>query len=166
MVKPKRKLKEGFVISAAIAGAIVLFLILGWWLKHAVIGWCIFGVIIVGFVFVLVRYPRFRNWVLVKGRTAGENLIFENPVYDREAVPLEKYSELMSRAGTHCQNPDCTYPGKPHVHHIDQDSRNNNLSNLIALCPNCHKDAHDGKYSFSQLRNWTRLKSPHIQPSV
>jgi 5-methylcytosine-specific restriction endonuclease McrA len=30
----------------------------------------------------------------------------------------------------------------PHIHHKDGDPKNNALSNLKALCPNCHSKAH------------------------
>jgi len=39
-----------------------------------------------------------------------------------------------------CQNPECGKPvGKSgHVHHLDGDSRNNDLDNLQTLCQSCH----------------------------
>lgn len=39
----------------------------------------------------------------------------------------------------------CTYDEYPeilHVHHIDHNHMNNDLSNLIILCPNCHAKVH------------------------
>ena len=33
------------------------------------------------------------------------------------------------------------------LHHFDQNSKNNNLSNLIPLCPNHHKMFHDQRYN-------------------
>lgn len=32
---------------------------------------------------------------------------------------------------------------KPHIHHKDGNPRNNKLSNLRVLCPNCHSRKHD-----------------------
>lgn len=33
---------------------------------------------------------------------------------------------------------------RPHVHHIDEDPSNNDLENLLPLCPNCHiRDQHN-----------------------
>jgi 5-methylcytosine-specific restriction endonuclease McrA len=31
---------------------------------------------------------------------------------------------------------------KNHVHHIDRDNGNNDVFNLVPLCPDCHKLAH------------------------
>lgn len=38
-----------------------------------------------------------------------------------------------------------------HVHHIDADTENNSLSNLIALCPRCHRKAEMKQIKFCQL---------------
>lgn len=35
------------------------------------------------------------------------------------------------------------------VHHLDWDKSNNSLSNLIALCPTCHKRFH------TKIKTWT-----------
>lgn len=48
----------------------------------------------------------------------------------------------------------CGYNKYPifHVHHIDRDRNNNDESNLICLCPNCHHEEHyenrDGMFSY------------------
>jgi 5-methylcytosine-specific restriction endonuclease McrA len=34
-----------------------------------------------------------------------------------------------------------------HVHHIDHDPFNNDLSNLITLCPSCHQRSHSPNYT-------------------
>lgn len=47
----------------------------------------------------------------------------------------------------------CTNAGKDvQIHHIDENSSNNNYDNLIVLCLNCHSDVHS-KGGFG--RNWT-----------
>jgi len=39
----------------------------------------------------------------------------------------------------------CGISDNPHVHHIDRDLSNNDLSNLVRLCKNCHFSIHAGK---------------------
>ena len=34
---------------------------------------------------------------------------------------------------------------RPHFHHKDGDPKNNKLSNLIVICPNCHSKLHTWK---------------------
>lgn len=38
-----------------------------------------------------------------------------------------------------------------HVHHKNTDTSNNQLFNLIALCPRCHRKAEMGQFKFCQL---------------
>jgi hypothetical protein len=75
----------------------------------------------------------------------------------RNAIPRSIRDEIYQRARNACENPDCRYNGTVHIHHIDMNNRNNSTINLIALCPNCHQDAHKGIITTSQLRNWSRI---------
>ena len=76
-----------------------------------------------------------------------------NGISDKEYFKrskLIKGSELLKRLIKNqlkeykCENPECglsEWHGKPiklQIHHIDGDHFNNELSNLIILCPNCH----------------------------
>jgi len=38
-----------------------------------------------------------------------------------------------------------------HVHHVDKDTTNNNLTNLVSLCPKCHRKAENNQFVFCQL---------------
>lgn len=45
----------------------------------------------------------------------------------------------------------CGYDKVTHVHHIDEDRNNNNLDNLITLCPNHHYEIHYGVSTLKEL---------------
>ena len=48
----------------------------------------------------------------------------------------------------HNLNPVCEFCGNPnniHIHHKDEDWKNNNISNLQALCRSCHVSLHKKK---------------------
>lgn len=49
----------------------------------------------------------------------------------------------------------CAFCNTPHaslhVHHVDADTGNNKLSNLVALCPRCHRKAEMKQIRFCQL---------------
>jgi hypothetical protein len=67
-----------------------------------------------------------------------ENSAFINGVF----VEFEKGKEIaLARANGACEK--CGVPlERLEIHHIDFDRRNNSTSNLIALCPSCHKKEH------------------------
>jgi len=58
----------------------------------------------------------------------------------------ELLQRLYQRSGARCEGSklglDCTVrlteDLEPPIHHIDGDPRNNEISNLVLLCPNCH----------------------------
>ena len=43
-----------------------------------------------------------------------------------------------------CNACDLNEPEVIEIHHIDKDRSNNNISNLVSLCPTCHKLHHRG----------------------
>jgi hypothetical protein len=54
---------------------------------------------------------------------------------------------------------------KPHLHHIDENPSNNDPSNLLPLCPNCHLlDTHDPTAPIdpNKIRLFRRCKDPAI----
>jgi len=54
-------------------------------------------------------------------------------------LPSGKRSQVLIRARGRCEKCGKDLQGiHPPVHHKDGDPSNNDLSNLIALCPNCH----------------------------
>ena len=63
-------------------------------------------------------------------------------------IPDSIRFQIYGRANNKCENPDCSYIGPPlQIHHIDKDPSNNELHNLIAVCPHCHKRIRRGKIS-------------------
>jgi hypothetical protein len=64
---------------------------------------------------------------------------------------------VYRRANQRCENPFCKIDGVLEIHHINMNRNENRLYNLIALCPNCHKNAHSGKYPPTQVHNWMSM---------
>ncbi len=54
---------------------------------------------------------------------------------------------------------------RPHLHHVDEDPSNNDPSNLLPLCPNCHlRDQHNPthKVEIAKLQMFRDFKDPAI----
>lgn len=57
----------------------------------------------------------------------------------------------------------CGYNEEPNilqVHHIDENRQNNQLNNLIVLCPNCHAKITYGKYKLIDRKTLVKYKGP------
>lgn len=68
---------------------------------------------------------------------------------------LKEYNHRCSICGIH----------NPHIHHIDENPSNNDLENLIPLCPNCHLiDQHNPTSNISpnKLKLFRKYKDPTI----
>ena len=64
----------------------------------------------------------------------------------RTPIPQGKVKHLMIRAKGHCEKCGVDLKGlNPYIHHKNQDPSENKMSNLIVLCPNCHRKAHYNK---------------------
>ena len=57
------------------------------------------------------------------------------------------YQRIMKEHGIEpvCKNCDITDKRVLLIHHIDHNRKNNNITNLVWLCRNCHYLIHDGK---------------------
>ncbi|MGD8780720.1 MAG: HNH endonuclease signature motif containing protein [Ignavibacteria bacterium] len=80
----------------------------------------------------------------------------------RKNIPPKIKSELLKEF-----NHKCAICGtdKPHIHHIDENPSNNDINNLIPLCPNCHlKDQHNPTDSipYYKLKLFREYKDPTI----
>ena len=160
----RRNVRDGFWFALIFIILIAYALLTDWWKENAVLGWIILGILLAIFAFLLYRFASLRGWLGHQAKSAAEKVVFEEVASDREPLPNYKRNEVLKRANYHCENESCHNKEKPHIHHIDMNNSNNNLSNLIALCPNCHQKAHQGVFTSSQLYNWAkrdfqRLKS-------
>lgn len=80
----------------------------------------------------------------------------------REAIPkgirdkvLDEYDHRCAVCGS----------DRPHLHHIDEDNRNNAVENILPLCPNCHlRDQHNPtrKIEIPKLKLFRKYKNPAI----
>jgi len=80
----------------------------------------------------------------------------------REAIPKKVKDALLDEYDHRCA---VCAGDRPHVHHIDEDSSNNDLQNLLPLCPNCHlRDQHNPtrKIDVPKLRLFREYKDPAI----
>jgi len=156
MVKRKRRTREEFWVGLIFVALLAYALIADWWKEHSVLGWTIVAVLVAILVFSIYRFPAFRRWLFMGAKKAGQAVVYGTKASEREPISPENRSMILHRARYRCENPDCRQDVRPHIHHIDFDNSNNRLSNLIALCPNHHQQAHDSIFSFSQLRNWAK----------
>ena len=156
MPKGQRRIRIEFWAGLIFVALLAYALIADWWKEHSVLGWIIVGVIVAILAFSIYRFPAFRRWLFRGAKKAGEAIVYGTKASGREPIPPDKRRKILQRARDRCENPDCRQDVQPHIHHIDFNNSNNNLNNLIALCPNCHQRAHDGDFSFSQLRGWAK----------
>ena len=72
---------------------------------------------------------------------------------ERPAIPTELRRRILFEAGHRCAIHTCRHIDVD-IHHIEPWSRcqEHRFENLIALCPNCHRRAEDGKIDRKSLR--------------
>lgn len=72
---------------------------------------------------------------------------------ERDAIPADLRRRILVEAGHRCAIPTCRHI-KVEIHHIVPwaKCRVHEYDNLIALCPNCHTQAHDGAIDSKSLR--------------
>ena len=163
MPRSKKKVKDEFWFVLIFIGIIVYALLAEWWQENVVLGWIILSSLIIVGAFLLYRYARLRGWLGRKVKETVKKAVFEEIASGREPLPRDIRDEVLRRARSSCENEQCNFNGRPHIHHIDANNSNNRLGNLIALCPNCHQRAHDGVFTESQLINWLRRDYRRLQ---
>lgn len=75
----------------------------------------------------------------------------ERETKERKPIPDTLKNKVYDNAGDKCQM--CGKKGNLKIHHIDANPGNNNITNLILLCGNCHDDAHHGVTPKVRLKN-------------
>jgi hypothetical protein len=80
----------------------------------------------------------------------------------RETIPKKIKETVLDEYDHRCA---ICGSDRPHLHHIDEDAINNEITNLIPLCPNCHLiDQHNPtrKVEISKLKMFREYKDPAI----
>ena len=67
----------------------------------------------------------------------------------RVKIPKENKvrAELQKEISSMCPFCNCTDVGHFQIHHIDENPSNNQMLNLILVCPTCHSKITKGDYS-------------------
>lgn len=90
----------------------------------------------------------------------GEKPVKSNAEIRRNALTQTIKYKIKDTLGNKCEMSNCTSKCYE-VHHIKPVSRNggNSKGNLIVLCANCHRDAHDGIIPQSKLKAVVQRRS-------
>lgn len=70
------------------------------------------------------------------------------------AYKIAIYRKLWTEAGNCLECKRCGYnefESSVHIHHLDHNRLNNDISNLIALCANCHLSLHHGNWNIKDI---------------
>ena len=78
----------------------------------------------------------------------------------RRTIDIGIKLQVLHEAGYKCSNPTCRTIITLDIHHLDYVSKggDNNPSNLLALCPNCHQLHHKGHIPEASIRAWKMLQ--------
>jgi hypothetical protein len=154
---------------------ILVMLILGYALladafaKLGPLLWIPIGAIAIANAAAAVKFRQYRSW-LGGGVKAGFEAVAEYFTRDstrgkseREAVPRPIQRRVLARANHRCQFPKCEQQGRQRldIHHVDMNPSNSrDEDNLIAVCPNHHREIHsDPDISMRQVRVWARRRA-------
>lgn len=82
----------------------------------------------------------------------------------RTSIPKENKvrAELQKEVGSNCPFCPSEDVGHFHVHHIDEDPSNNDVFNLILICPTCHSKITKGDIAPIDVKE-KRLNYSHSQ---
>lgn len=84
----------------------------------------------------------------------------------RTTIPqkAKKRAELQMECGSVCPFCPSTAVGEFEIHHIDEDHSNNEMDNLILLCPTCHAKVTKCEISMADVRyRKLELKFKHLE---
>lgn len=78
--------------------------------------------------------------IKLKTKKLNNKLVSDIKYKYKHKLDIEDYVYLTS----FCRYCEINEPSIIEIHHIDRNRNNNNISNLIGLCPTCHKLLHRG----------------------
>ncbi|MEZ9599692.1 HNH endonuclease [Vibrio sp. 10N.286.46.A8] len=86
----------------------------------------------------------------------------------RPTIPAEVRREVLVEAGHRCLIPACKDSANIDLHHIVPwaKCREHKPDNLVALCPSCHRLAHDGTIDRKSLRKYKEISQKLINPPI
>ena len=98
---------------------------------------------------------------IIRKKGSSLNSCFDDDYKSNKKSPRKPFDsqtrrKVKDRAGDKCQV--CGRFGKD-IHHINKDRSNNNLSNLILLCPTCHDEADRGHPSQQRLKELAKRQA-------
>lgn len=84
----------------------------------------------------------------------------------RPAIPIEMRRQVLVEAGHRCAIQTCRNSSNIDLHHITpwKQCEEHAVDNLIALCPNCHRMADDGKIDRKSLRKYKEICRKTLDP--
>jgi hypothetical protein len=92
----------------------------------------------------------------------------EVTVKTRPAIPAEIRRQILVEAGHRCAIQTCRNSANVDIHHIIpwEIRQDHSPVNLIALCPNCHRLAHDGTIDRKALMKYKEICQKLVEPPV
>jgi hypothetical protein len=84
----------------------------------------------------------------------------------RPSIPEAIKRDILIEAGHRCAIPTCKNSANIDLHHIVpwEKSKEHKAENLIALCPNCHRLAHDGSIDKKSLLKYKEVCQKLLNP--
>lgn len=79
-------------------------------------------------------------------------------------IPKEEKDKVDNSSNFKCSWCGVNLSDRHHIHHFSEGGENN-AENLILLCPNCHRLAHQGKISEKELKERRKKISGEIDRS-
>jgi HNH endonuclease len=88
-----------------------------------------------------------------------QNLPNQSQHRPRTNIPATVKSQVLTEAGYMCANPRCKHILTLELHHLEwvQEGGNNDASNLVALCANCHDLHTRGHIPRSAIDAWKQM---------
>jgi hypothetical protein len=78
---------------------------------------------------------------------------------ERKKIPTSTRIAILTEAGYRCSVPTCRTILAIDLHHVEalEDGGSDDASNLIALCPTCHRLYHRGTIDNEAIKTWKHM---------